>query len=98
MREAWGAARRSGAPRFVAGFWYALGNEAPELVRRFVGRYLAYFGRDVAARMAKSVRTTSPQQVSDTLRALQDLGTDEVIPVPVSADLDQLERLAELIA
>jgi alkanesulfonate monooxygenase SsuD/methylene tetrahydromethanopterin reductase-like flavin-dependent oxidoreductase (luciferase family) len=98
MRDAWSATNRRGAPRFVAGFWYALGDDAGERMQSFVQKYLAYFGEDTAIRTAKSVRTTTPQKIKDTLSALADIGTDEVIPVPVSASLDQLDRLAELIA
>jgi alkanesulfonate monooxygenase SsuD/methylene tetrahydromethanopterin reductase-like flavin-dependent oxidoreductase (luciferase family) len=98
MREAWSAAGRSGAPRLVAGFWYGLGDDAGERVGSFVRKYLAYFGTDSAAQTARSVRTVTPQRIKDTLAALADLGTDEVIPVPVSGDIEQLDRLAELIA
>jgi alkanesulfonate monooxygenase SsuD/methylene tetrahydromethanopterin reductase-like flavin-dependent oxidoreductase (luciferase family) len=97
MREAWAAAGRTAAPRFVAGFWYALGDDASDRVGSFVRKYLAYFGEEMAAKTARAVRTTTPQSVKDTLSALADLGTDEVIPVPVTADLDQLDRLADLI-
>jgi alkanesulfonate monooxygenase SsuD/methylene tetrahydromethanopterin reductase-like flavin-dependent oxidoreductase (luciferase family) len=98
MRDAWKAAGRAGAPRFVAGFWYALGDDADHRMQSFVQKYLAYFGQDLATQTAKSVRTTTSQRIKDTLRALADIGTDEVVPVPVSARLDQLDRLAELIA
>lgn len=98
MREAWSAEGRRGAPRFVAGFWYGIGDDAGERVSRFAQKYMAYFGNDVATQIAKSVRTTSPQRIKDTMSALADIGTDEVIPVPVTADIDQLDRLAELIA
>jgi alkanesulfonate monooxygenase SsuD/methylene tetrahydromethanopterin reductase-like flavin-dependent oxidoreductase (luciferase family) len=98
MTEAWRAAGRTGQPRFVAGFWYGLGTDAPDKVQRFVRRYLAYFGDDMARRTARSVKTTSPSAIADTLSALADIGTDEAIPVPVSGNLDQLERLGELVA
>ena len=97
MREAWSAAGRRGAPRFVAGFWYGFGDDASARVVSFVRKYMAYFGEDMATQIAKAVRTTTPQKITDTLRALADIGTDEVIAVPVSADLDQLDRLGELI-
>lgn len=97
MRAAWAKAGRRGAPRFVAGFWYALGGNAAERVVSFVRKYMAYFGEEMATQIATSVRTTAAQPIKDTLRALEDIGTDEVIPVPVTGDIDQLDRLAELI-
>jgi alkanesulfonate monooxygenase SsuD/methylene tetrahydromethanopterin reductase-like flavin-dependent oxidoreductase (luciferase family) len=97
MSEAWREAERPGAPRFVAGFWYALGPGAAERIERFVSRYLAYFGDKMARRVARSITTSNAGRVKEILAALADIGTDEAIPVPVSADLEQLERLAELV-
>lgn len=97
MTEAWREAGRPGAPRFVAGFWYALGPNAAEKIERFVSRYLASFGEKMSRRIARSITTSSPERVREVLAALTDIGTDEAIPVPVSADLEQLERLGDLV-
>jgi len=98
MTDGWRDAGRPGAPRFIAGFWYALGPKAEDRIEQFARRYLAYFGDDNAKRTAKSITTHSPDRIKDILAALADMGTDEAIPVPVSGDLAQLELLAELVA
>ena len=97
MEDAWRAAGRAGRPRLVAGFWFALGPGAEETLRTYVGKYLGYFGVEVAHMTARSVRTTNRKTVRDALRAFADAGVDEAIPVPVSADIDQLDRLADLV-
>ena len=44
------------------------------------------------------MRTTNVQALKDALAAMADIGTDETILVPVSADIDQLDRAADIIA
>ncbi len=97
MEDAWRAAGRAGRPRLVAGFWYALGPGAEATLRTYVAKYLGYFGVEVALMTAHSVRTTNVNAVRDALRSFADAGVDEAIPVPVSADIDQLDRLADLV-
>ncbi len=94
---AWEAAGRASRPRFVMGCYYALGPRADEHVQAALSQYHAYFGADVAASIVRQVRTRSPAAVRDVLRAFADIGTDELILVPVANELDQLERLAELL-
>ena len=95
--DAWRAAGRRGRPRFVMGCYYALGPRADEYLDAALMHYHAYFGADIAAEIVKSVSTKTPQSIRDALRALADIGTDEMILVPVASDIDQLERLADLI-
>jgi alkanesulfonate monooxygenase SsuD/methylene tetrahydromethanopterin reductase-like flavin-dependent oxidoreductase (luciferase family) len=98
FRGAWSEAGRSGQPYLLSGFWYALGPDAENRLRDFVARYLGYFGDDMAKRTAASMRTWSPSAIRDALEAFAEIGTDEMTLVPVSSDLDQLDRLADVIA
>jgi alkanesulfonate monooxygenase SsuD/methylene tetrahydromethanopterin reductase-like flavin-dependent oxidoreductase (luciferase family) len=97
VEEAWKAEGRVGRPRFVASFFYALGPNAGERLGSYIGEYLGYMGREIVEGLAASVSTTSPEAVKGAIRAFADIGTDEVVLVPCTADLDQLDRLADLV-
>lgn len=97
LDEAWKDAGRSGAPYRLSGFWFALGPGAEDRLRRFVARYLGYFGDDLASATAAGVRTWSARAIGDALKAFEDIGTDEMTLVPVSDGIDQVDRLADLL-
>lgn len=97
LAEAWREHGRQGQPYRLAGFWFALGPDAEATLRAFVRRYMGYFGDDMAGATAATVRTCAPQAIRDALRQFEDIGTDEMTLVPVSNDINQLERVAELL-
>jgi alkanesulfonate monooxygenase SsuD/methylene tetrahydromethanopterin reductase-like flavin-dependent oxidoreductase (luciferase family) len=92
----WKAEARPGRPRFVGGIYYALGTNAQELVRAYILNYYAYFG-SAAEEMAKTF-PASTDAVKDKISAFGDVGMDELVLWPCAADLDQLDRLADLAA
>ncbi len=93
--EAWKAAGRPGKPRFVAGMYYGLGPNAAERAGAYLRHYYAFLG-PMADAMANSLPTT-PEAVKSAIQAFADIGLDELIPWPCIPDLDQVDRLAELI-
>ena len=64
----------------------------------YLRRYLKFMGEQVAENLLPLVTTTSAQKLRDTLRAVRDLGTDEVILVPTTREPDEVDRVAEIIA
>jgi alkanesulfonate monooxygenase SsuD/methylene tetrahydromethanopterin reductase-like flavin-dependent oxidoreductase (luciferase family) len=90
----WRAEGREGRPRLVACFYYALGPNA-ERGGDYIRDYYSFFGPG-ADDMARSIPST-PEAVDDLLRSLSDVGADEVICWPTVAELDQVDRLAELV-
>jgi alkanesulfonate monooxygenase SsuD/methylene tetrahydromethanopterin reductase-like flavin-dependent oxidoreductase (luciferase family) len=97
-REAWREAGRSAPPRLVTSFWYALGSRGREQLDGYVARYLGNFGSAAVAGAQRTAAVASPQALRDALRAGESAGADETILVPTSADLDQLDRVLEVIA
>jgi alkanesulfonate monooxygenase SsuD/methylene tetrahydromethanopterin reductase-like flavin-dependent oxidoreductase (luciferase family) len=91
----WRAEGREGRPRLVACFYYALGPNA-ERGGDYIRDYYSFFGPG-ADDMARSIPST-PEAVDDLLRGLSDVGADEVICWPTVAELDQVDRLAELVS
>lgn len=94
---AWQEAGRPGRPRFVVGSYYALGPRADERIDSALTQYLGIFGADVAKSIAASVRSRTPRAILDAQRAFEDIGTDEFVWVPLASELDQLERLTDVV-
>jgi alkanesulfonate monooxygenase SsuD/methylene tetrahydromethanopterin reductase-like flavin-dependent oxidoreductase (luciferase family) len=92
--ESWRAEGREGKPRLVSCFYYALGPNA-ERGGDYLRDYYTYFG-PAADDMARSI-PSSPEAIQGLIQGLGDVGADEVICWPTVADLDQVDRLAELV-
>jgi hypothetical protein len=96
-RNAWHDAGRDRPPRLTTGFWFALGPRAREQMDGYLFRYLNFLGAGAARALAPTVHTTSAGALRDALRMLADLGTDEVMLVPTTADADEVERVSDLL-
>ena len=92
--ESWRAEGREGKPRLVASLYYALG---PNAARGgdYIRDYYSYFG-PAADDMARSI-PSSPEAVEGLIRDFGEAGADEVICWPTVAELDQVDRLDELV-
>ena len=96
-RRGWREAGRSTPPRLAMGFWYALGDRAREQLDTYLERYMAFMGEDVAKALAPSVKVTSAAALREAARMLADLGTDELLLVPTTADPDEVDRVADIL-
>jgi len=96
IEAAWATAGRAGRPRWVSGSYYALGPTAQQDARTYIE---ASYGADpsLAARRLRDIPTTSGA-VRETIRRATEMGVDELILRPCSADLAALERLADVVA
>lgn len=95
-RAAWKENGRP-APRLVTSFWYALGPKGREQMDVYVKRYLNFFGPDAAVGVAAMCSAVTPDALRDVVRRIADLGTDELILVPTTADPDELKRTADAL-
>ncbi len=93
-KESWREEEREGRPRLVATLYYALG---PNAARGgdYIRDYYSYFGPG-ADDMARSI-PSSPEAVEELIRGFGEVGADEVICWPTVAELDQVDRLADLV-
>jgi hypothetical protein len=96
--KAWDDEGKPGRPRFVAGIFFALGPDAGDRALDALNRYYSSFPPEQAAMIAKMVTTTSEQAVSSALRRFAEAGADELILCPLISELDQVDRLADLLA
>ncbi len=93
--ESWDAEGRTGSPRLAGVASYALGPDAADKVGGYIRHYYSFLG-DAAETMAQNAIST-PEAVKDTIRDMEGIGMDEVVFLPSVSDMDQLERLADLI-
>jgi alkanesulfonate monooxygenase SsuD/methylene tetrahydromethanopterin reductase-like flavin-dependent oxidoreductase (luciferase family) len=94
-QAAWQAAGRSGTPRFVMGLYFALGPDAAERGGTYIHDYYAFL-RPMADMLAGAILTT-PEPIIGAMQAYEAVGVDEVALWPTIADLDQVDRLAQVV-
>ena len=82
-----------GAPRLVALAYFALGPDGAALAEGYLSDYYAFMGE--YASMVVSGAVTSEAALREQVMAFADVGCDELIMFPCSADREQLQRLAD---
>jgi alkanesulfonate monooxygenase SsuD/methylene tetrahydromethanopterin reductase-like flavin-dependent oxidoreductase (luciferase family) len=93
-RAAWKEAGREGSPRLLAIAYFALGDI--DQGRNNVHDYYSNFGEEMADAVATGVHGT-PDAVHGAAKAFEDIGADELIFNPATADIDDIARLADAI-
>lgn len=94
----WSRAGRGEAPRRTAGFWYSLAPSGGEKLRRYVYDYLKILGEKRARVAAKAMDRCTPDAVRASLDALEELGCEEVILVPATNELAEIDGALEVLA
>jgi alkanesulfonate monooxygenase SsuD/methylene tetrahydromethanopterin reductase-like flavin-dependent oxidoreductase (luciferase family) len=95
VRKAWSESDREGEPRLVALTYFALGPKAEEGSTTYIKDYYAYLG-EWANRIAESAPTT-PEAVKELAVRFEDVGVNELILDPTIAELDQIDRVADVM-
>ncbi len=97
VEAAWKRRGRSGTPRFVGGMYFALGDGALERGQAYARHYYEFAGSQLQEIVAGSI-LSSPDAIKGTIQALEGIGMEEVIMWPTVSDLDQVDRLADVIS
>jgi alkanesulfonate monooxygenase SsuD/methylene tetrahydromethanopterin reductase-like flavin-dependent oxidoreductase (luciferase family) len=92
---AWLDAGRPGKPAIWGMAYFALGDDEASAGRDYLLDYYAFTG-PFAERIADGLLTT-PQGIIQHIRGYSEAGCDHLILFPISADVRQLERLAEVV-
>jgi len=95
FKAAFEQAGGSGTPRIVALTYYSLGEEHTEASLRNLRSYYGFLG-DWAEGMAAGIPRT-PEAIRQVAAAFEALGVDELVFDPTVPDLDQIDRLAEVV-
>ncbi|MFN8625270.1 MAG: LLM class flavin-dependent oxidoreductase [Candidatus Binatia bacterium] len=98
VRAAWVEAGRDRPPRLMAGFWYSLAPDAASRLRQYVYDYLLVGGQAFAQATAEQMTLSSPDAVRGALDAYEELGVDECVLNAATADLAEIDNLADLLA
>ena len=93
--QVWKTAGRTGKPRFVAGMYWGLGPDAAERIGAYIRNYYTFMG-PMAEQMISFIPST-PEAVKGAIQAFADVGVDELICWPCVPNLDQVDRLADVI-
>lgn len=93
--EAWASAGRTGQPRWVSASYFALGSRALDHASYYINANYGY-NPELAARRLRTIPSTR-EAVEGAIKRQADMGVDEFILRPCAEDLDQMERLAEVV-
>lgn len=96
MHTAWTDLGRTGRPLLWAQGYFALGNaDEVDRGRAYMRDYYAFTG-PFAERIAEGMLAT-PQAVAQFVRGYSEAGCDELVLLPALGELEQLERLQEVL-
>ncbi len=95
--QAWAAAGRTDPPWLSTSSWFALGEGATDRLADYAYNYLANFGDRAARAMAGLCRLSDPGAMRETLDALGETGCQELVLVPTTTDIAELDRLLAVI-
>jgi alkanesulfonate monooxygenase SsuD/methylene tetrahydromethanopterin reductase-like flavin-dependent oxidoreductase (luciferase family) len=93
-RAAWSDLGRPGRPQLWGQGYFALGD--PARGAAYLRDYYAFTG-GFADKIAAG-NLTSPREIKDFMRGYEAAGCDELVLLPTVADIDEVDRLAEVIA
>lgn len=93
---AWQRAGRAGKPRWVGASYFALGPNAADHAKRYIGANYGY-NPELAAKRLRTLPASSAA-VEEAIKRQADMGVDEFILRPCAEDLDQMDLLAEVAA
>ncbi len=93
--DAWKAEGRE-RPYLATGFWCCLADDADARLKKYVFDYLKIAGDEIGKAIAETMYTSNEDAVRRVLDGIEAEGCDECFLVPATADLIEVERLAEI--
>ena len=99
-RTAWAQAGKP-APHLATSFWFALGSPADSRaqIHRHLRHYMNWIPGEFVDAMAPSTGFAGTEdQLAALLGEFAAIGTSEIHLIPTSSDLDQLRRVADVVA
>ena len=99
-RSAWAEAGKP-KPHLTTSFWFALGpaDEARDQIHKHLRRYMNWIPVEYVDAMAPMTGFAgSEDELAAVLRKFDAIGADEIQLIPTSSDIEQLRRVAELVA
>jgi alkanesulfonate monooxygenase SsuD/methylene tetrahydromethanopterin reductase-like flavin-dependent oxidoreductase (luciferase family) len=97
LREAWATHRRGGLPRTLTMAYFALGPGGRAAAAHDLQHYYGWLGHETATAIVAGALTDAAA-VADWLNAYAEAGANEVLLMPCSSELTQIDHLAEALA
>ncbi|MFM7275928.1 MAG: LLM class flavin-dependent oxidoreductase [Gammaproteobacteria bacterium] len=95
--RAWEEAGRADRPCRVAGFWCSLADDGDARLKRYVHDYLKIAGEELAGAVAGMMNRSTPDSILRAIDGYREAGVEEIMFVPTTADLSEIERLCGLL-
>jgi alkanesulfonate monooxygenase SsuD/methylene tetrahydromethanopterin reductase-like flavin-dependent oxidoreductase (luciferase family) len=95
VAQAWREAGRKDRPRFVASLYYVVGEAYTARAAEFIHSY--YGASPYADVLVRSMPITATA-IRERIKAFTDAGADEVMLWPAVTELEQVDRLAEVVS
>ena len=93
-RTAWTEAGREGKPRLIAIAYFAVHDG--DTGRANVHDYYSFLDPSFTSMVTDNV-AVGPAAIAETVKAFEEIGADELVFNPTTADPDEIERLADLL-
>ena len=95
LEAAWRAEGREGEPRKVSLTYFSLDDDPEARARSTIGHYYAIASEYAEMMVAGTAK--GEDEVGERVRAFEEVGCDELIMCPASADPDQVDKLAAAV-
>jgi len=95
---AWERARRPHRPSRLGGCWYTLANDGQQKLYDYIYNYMAIEGHEIATKLAQSVNRSAPDRVRAALDNAEAAGCEAFFLVPATAEMVEVELLADILA
>jgi alkanesulfonate monooxygenase SsuD/methylene tetrahydromethanopterin reductase-like flavin-dependent oxidoreductase (luciferase family) len=95
---AWDRADKPHKPYRLGGFWCTLADDGQRKLYDYIYEYMTLAGPDIATMLAGSVNRSTPDAVRAGIDNAEAAGCDELFLVPATAELAEVERMADLLA
>jgi alkanesulfonate monooxygenase SsuD/methylene tetrahydromethanopterin reductase-like flavin-dependent oxidoreductase (luciferase family) len=95
VETAWREQGREGSPRKLSLTYYALGDDPEADTVASIGHYYEFAGE--YREMVVSGTAKGPDEIRERVRAFEEVGCDELIMFPASADPAQVDDLASIV-
>ncbi len=95
--EAWQAAGREGRPRMIGQAWYTLADDGPRVMKAFGDRYFSTKDSTKFVFSPEMAPNVDADHVNRAIDEFAAAGFDELVLLPVSARLLEIERLRDIV-
>ena len=97
-KKEWANAGRETPPQLIGGFWYSLADDAEPRLKQYAYDYLKVLSESDAQNIANGMSLHNDAAIMDAIDAIEALGTEELYLVPATADISEVDRLANLLS